>query len=65
MYKLLPTILRDFEFDMHLNGNKEWSVWAGWFQHQRGIWSRVRRRREKVEGEKVCIEIPEGGWRGE
>lgn len=61
MYKLLPTILRDFEFDMHLNGAKTWKVWAGWFHHQKDVFCNVRRRRERQKG--VVVEVPTNGWR--
>lgn len=42
MYKLLPTILRDFDFE--LVGNQEWDVWRGWFHHQRNVNVQVKRR---------------------
>ena len=63
LYKLIPTILRDFEFDMHLNGKKEWSVWAGWFHHQKDVWCNVRRRRPREEN--VIVKVPDGGWKGD
>jgi hypothetical protein len=52
MYKLIPTILRDYEFDMHLNGAKEWKTTASWFQTQKDVWCSVRRRRAR-EGNEV------------
>ncbi|EXJ67688.1 uncharacterized protein A1O5_09034 [Cladophialophora psammophila CBS 110553] len=43
MYKLLPAVLRDFEFEMHMDG-KEWTVWQGWFHQQKNVMVTVRRR---------------------
>ncbi|EXJ87870.1 hypothetical protein A1O1_04797 [Capronia coronata CBS 617.96] len=43
MYKLLPTVLRDFEFE--LVGSKEWETWQGWFHQPKNINVRVKRRR--------------------
>ncbi|KAF2212690.1 hypothetical protein CERZMDRAFT_3947, partial [Cercospora zeae-maydis SCOH1-5] len=37
MYKLLPTILRDFEFVGLEDGKKTWKVFGGWFHHQIGV----------------------------
>lgn len=69
MYKLLPNILRDFEFDMHLNGKAEWNVWAGWFYSQKDVWCSVRRRRGREgadeKGGRAVVEVPADGWRGE
>ena len=45
MYKLLPTVLRDFEFE--LVGKKEWDTWQGWFHQQRNVDVRARRRARK------------------
>ncbi|KAL2422579.1 hypothetical protein ABEF91_004830 [Exophiala dermatitidis] len=42
MYKLLPTILHDFEFE--LVGNREWEVWRGWFHQPKNVNVRVTRR---------------------
>ncbi|EXJ86820.1 hypothetical protein A1O3_03774 [Capronia epimyces CBS 606.96] len=42
MYKLLPTILHDFEFE--LVGNKEWKTWQGWFHQQSDVNVTVKRR---------------------
>lgn len=61
MYKLLPTILRDFEF-VGLE-DKTWKVFGGWFHHQSGVDVRVRRRRPRDEN--ATVEIPVGKWRGE
>lgn len=63
MYKLLPTILRDFEFEgMGVTGDgagiKEWTVWRGWFHQQRGVDVRVRRRKERAED--AVVEL--GEW---
>ena len=61
MYKLLPTMLRDFEFTFEEDRmpNGEWTVWKGWFHQQKDVWVKVKRRREKVEGEQVTVPIEE------
>jgi cytochrome P450 len=64
MYKLLPTILRDFEFEgvggkAEDQGLKDWNVWAGWFHQQKGVDVKVKRRRERAEG--VVVELGEWG----
>jgi cytochrome P450 len=63
MYKLLPTILRDFEFEgvggkAEDHGFKEWTVWQGWFHQQKGVDVKVKRRKERAEG--VVLEL--GDW---
>lgn len=47
MYKLLPTILRDFDFE--LVGKKEWDVWEGWFHSQKNVNVKVTRRAQVAE----------------
>lgn len=42
MYKLLPTILRDFEFE--LTGDATWQTWQGWFHQQKNVNVIVKRR---------------------
>lgn len=42
MYKLLPVILRDFEFELLVD---KWKVRRTWFHNQSDIWCKVRRRR--------------------
>lgn len=42
MYKLLPTILRDFKFDLLV---EEWKVSTTWFHNQRDVLCRVSKRR--------------------
>ncbi|GAB1744720.1 hypothetical protein NU219Hw_g2259t1 [Hortaea werneckii] len=49
MYKLLPVLLRFYEFEF-ADPNGEWSVWHGWFQHQRNVKVTVRERRNFVKG---------------
>ncbi|KAJ9610743.1 hypothetical protein H2200_005520 [Cladophialophora chaetospira] len=50
MYKLLPIVLRDFEFDMvpDENGQWEWKVWRGWFHQQSNVMVKARRRERKT-----------------
>jgi cytochrome P450 len=66
MYKLLPTILRDFEFEGVGEGRKqgvlkEWKVWAGWFHQQKGVDVVVRRRKGREQREDdVVVEL--GDW---
>lgn len=43
VYKLLPIILRVYEFEFAEPDN-DWNVWHGWFQHQRDVNVRVKRR---------------------
>lgn len=62
MYKLLPTVLRDFEFEGVGPGEAEWRTTAAWFHHQKGVDVQVKRRRERVGGE--IVDIPEGKWVG-
>lgn len=47
MYKLLPTILRDFRFELLVD---EWTVFRGWFQSQKNVMVKVSRRKPKREG---------------
>lgn len=54
MYKLLPTILRDFDFEVLV---KDWTVWAGWFNQQRDVTVKVTRRRAKEEGCVVPLQV--------
>ena len=54
MYKLLPTILRDFDFEVLV---EDWTVWAGWFNQQRDVTVKVTRRRAKEEGCVVPLEV--------
>ncbi|KAL4916114.1 cytochrome P450 [Aspergillus aurantiobrunneus] len=42
MYKLLPTLLREFEFEMLVD---RWEVWSGWFHRTSNVMCRVQRRR--------------------
>lgn len=42
MYKLLPTILRDFKFDLLV---EKWDVWEGWFHNTSNIMCKVSKRR--------------------
>lgn len=42
MFKLVPTLLRKYDFEMV--GNKEWTVVREWFQHQKDVHVRVTRR---------------------
>ncbi|KAI7153473.1 cytochrome P450 [Hortaea werneckii] len=49
MYKLLPVLLRFYTFEF-ADPNAEWSVWHGWFQHQKNVNVTVRERRDGVEG---------------
>lgn len=73
MYKLLPTILREFEFEGVGDGEegeegkglKEWKVWAGWFHQQKGVDVRVRRRRRRLKSdgeEEEQVVVPLGEW---
>ena len=50
MYKLLPTVLRDFEFDIvpDQEGKWEWEVWRGWFHQQKNVMVKARRRETKA-----------------
>jgi cytochrome P450 len=50
MYKLLPTVLKDFEFDPVLDGQGkwEWEVWRGWFHQQKNVMVKARRREAKL-----------------
>ena len=61
MYKLLPTVLRDFEFELQTNKmpGGEWRVWAGWFHQQKDVLVKVKRRRDVDEKEKVVVDIDE------
>ncbi|KAK3676072.1 hypothetical protein LTR78_004264 [Recurvomyces mirabilis] len=43
MYKLLPTLLREYHFEFK-TPETEWNVWHGWFQHQRNVNVRVKER---------------------
>jgi len=42
MYKLLPTILHNFKFDLV---TPEWTTWQGWFHQQKDVNVRVSRRK--------------------
>lgn len=44
MYKLLPTILRDFEFELLVD---KWEVWHGWFQNQSNVLVKATRKRDR------------------
>jgi len=42
MYKLLPTVLRDFDFELV---TPKWKVWRGWFHQQEDVNVKITRRR--------------------
>ena len=46
MYKLLPTILREFEFKLLVH---HWEVWSGWFHRTSNVICKVKRRRPESE----------------
>ena len=50
MYKVLPTVLRDFEFDIvpDSEGKWEWDVWAGWFHQQKNVMVKAKRLEKKA-----------------
>lgn len=50
MYKVLPTVLRDFDFEPALDnhGKWEWEVWRGWFHQQKNVMVRAKRREHKA-----------------
>ena len=50
MYKLLPVVLRDFEFEKvpDEDGDWEWKVWRGWFHQQSNVMVKARRRDRKA-----------------
>ncbi|OCT47226.1 Pisatin demethylase [Cladophialophora carrionii] len=51
MYKLLPVVLRDFDFDLvpDEKGRWEWEVWRGWFHQQKNVMVKARRRSSERE----------------
>ncbi|KAK7949051.1 cytochrome P450 [Apiospora aurea] len=42
MYKLLPTILTEFDFELLV---EDWEVCGGWFHRTRNVMCKVERRR--------------------
>jgi hypothetical protein len=50
MYKLLPTVFHDFEFDIVVDdqGKWDWEVWSGWFHQQKNVMVKARRTERKA-----------------
>lgn len=42
MYKMLPTILHNFKFDLQV---EKWNVWDGWFHNASNVMCKVSKRR--------------------
>ncbi|KAI5358672.1 putative cytochrome P450 [Septoria linicola] len=63
MYKLLPTILRDFGFEGLEGEEKTWEVFGGWFHHQKGVDVVVKKRRQG--GQRAIVEVPGDKWRNQ